>query len=227
MSDPGDGARRRPRRRGKAQLRALLEQRDLSGVLEEALAGRTQRVLRNLTSLMFDRDEDVRWRAAVALGRVAGLLSRDELEDVRELVRRLLWWMNDESGALMWNAPEAIAEILVNVDELVEEYATILGHYLVEEPFERGTHWAVARLGRRAPEAFRVRLGVLRESLRDPDPSVRGYAILALHAIGARGEVEAVEALRDDEGALKRFDYDRLTMVPVTVGEIAAEVLGS
>ena len=226
MSVPAPHAAR-ARLRGKAQVRALLAQRDTGGVLQRALdGGRIHRTLRELTSLMFDRDEVIRWRAVVALGRVAGLLARGDLEDVRELIRRLLWWMNDESGALMWNAPEAIAEILANVDDLVGEYATILGHYLVEEPFERGTHWAIARIGRRAPEAFRIRLDVLRRSLRDPDPTIRGYAILALHAIGAADEIDAVPALLDDDATLRRYDHGREELVDTTVAEIARAVCG-
>ncbi len=216
---------RRPRLRGKAAFRELLVRRDGAAVVARALEGNLHRALRDLTSLTFDRDETIRWRASVALGRVAGLLGKRDLDAVRELVRRLLWWMNDESGALMWNAPEVLAEVLLNVDELIEEYATILGHYLVEEPFERGTHWAIARLGRRAPGAFTVRLGVLRRSLRDPDATIRGYAILALDAIGAAGEVAAVPALLDDGGVVRRFDHAREEMVETNVGEIARSVL--
>ena len=90
MNAPAPGVHR-AQLRGKAQVRALLAERDTAGVLQRALeGGRIHRTVRELTSLMFDRDDVIRWRAVVALGQVAGLMARGDLEVVRELIRRLL-----------------------------------------------------------------------------------------------------------------------------------------
>jgi len=66
-------------------------------------------------SLLFDRDKVICFRASEALGKVAAMEADKDLEPVRDLLRRLFWMMNDESGNTCWYAPEAIGEILYNV----------------------------------------------------------------------------------------------------------------
>ena len=79
--------------------------------------------------------------------------------------------MNDESGGLGWHAPELIGEILVNVPDLIPEYANVLMSFLHEEPFERGTHCAVYRAASVEPKPFTERASELLDSLKDPDPA--------------------------------------------------------
>jgi hypothetical protein len=157
--------------------------------------------MRYLTGLTFDSDELIRWRAIAAVGRVAGLLARQDLERVRDIIRRLLWLMNDESGGLAWHGPEMIGEILVNVPALIPEFKTILPSYLREEPFERGTRFAMYRVAQVEPGAFGERAPELRDSLDDPDPLIKAYGILALHATGqAHGDPEVARAVAEAEG---------------------------
>ena len=58
---------------------------------------------------------------------------------VGEVVRRLLWSMNDESGSVGWSAPEAVAEIVVHVPRL-DEYAEVVASSIDLDPFQRGVH---------------------------------------------------------------------------------------
>ena len=171
------------RRRGKQVIRAMVVSGDFDGIVRQARETGAKRTFRHLLSSLHDRQDIVRWRAIVSCGRVAGVLAEDDLEAVRELIRRLLWWMNDESGALLRVAPEVIAEILVNVDPLVDEYAKLLPRYLDEEPFERGAAWAIARLAEVRPDALRGFVDSLRSGLESPDPQVREFTKRALQAL--------------------------------------------
>ena len=173
------------RKRGKRAIRELLVRGDLDAVVRQSRETDARRTYRHLLTFLHDRDDLVRWRAVVASGRVAGVLARRDLEGVRELIRRLLWWMNDESGALLRVAPEVLAEILVNVEPLVAEYADLLPTYVREEPFERGALWAIARLAEARPGALTDPSDSIRFGLDSEDGEIRGHTWMALLALGA------------------------------------------
>ncbi|HEY6004478.1 MAG TPA: hypothetical protein VIV57_16505 [Anaeromyxobacter sp.] len=135
------------------------------------------------------------------LGRVAAGMGREGPEPVRELVRRTLWLMNDESGGLLWNGPQVLGAVLAHVPVLRAELASVLASFLEEEPFRVGTRWALWRLALVAPETVREIGADLAASLADPDPAVRGHAALALRAAG-----NAVPDLERDRAAFLLFD---------------------
>ena len=165
--------RRGARRQRKAEVRRFLQDGDLDAIAERA-RGHGARTLREVTRLLFDRDEALRWRAATATGRVAAVLAEGDLEAVRELIRRVMWWMNDESGALLWSGPQVMAEVMVHVPAMRAEYGHILPHYLNEEPFEQGASWALWRLSAVDPDAARAAEPWLLAALDHGDPGRRG-----------------------------------------------------
>lgn len=70
-------------------------------------------------------------RAARALGRVAArMVEENGIEEGRDLLRRLMWRMNEESGNIGWGVPEAFAEILVHQAQLANEFHHILFSYV-------------------------------------------------------------------------------------------------
>ncbi len=165
----------------KEALRLLLRERDTAAITDWVRSRRSS--LRMLTSLLFDVEPIIFWRAIEAMGWAAAVVAQHDLERVRLQIRNLLWMMNDESGGLCRRAPEAIAEMLINVPELIPEYVTLLPGYLWEEPFERGIRFAIYRVATECPEtqpALTSCLGDLIKSLEHPSESIRGYSLLAL-----------------------------------------------
>ena len=123
----------------------------------------TQRVLRYLSGRLYSSDEGEKWRAVRALGIVAGVAEETK---VAELLRRYVWALNDESGAVPYGIPEAIGEILATRPEFQPAFLPILCSLLTEEEMaqtgqiERGAVWAVGRVGPavaiRSPETVAV-----------------------------------------------------------------------
>lgn len=175
-------------RRRKARLKSLLLKRDTTAVLEWAADGRN--AFRTLQSLLWDADLLVVWRSIEALGEVSSVRAAQQLDEVREVVRKLLWCMNDESGNLCWFAAEAIAEILTKVPSLRDEYLTVWLSFLDEEPFEAGVRWGISRLvaaGGLTDDELQTLLDYrfdLVESLSHAKAPIRATAILALTALG-------------------------------------------
>ncbi len=201
----------------KEAARRLLAEFDPRAL--EAWARREPQAPRVLQLLLFDPDEVIRWRAAEAMGRAAAALAARGLEPVRELVRRILWLMNDESGGLLWYGPQVIGAVLAQVPALCGEWGAILASFLEEEPFRAGTRWALWRIAAVSPDVVRSAEAELVASLDDPDPAVRGHAALALRAAGV--EVLVVE---QDRARFAAFDPATGEMRTVTVAEAARGV---
>jgi hypothetical protein len=170
----------------REKIEAAMTGGDRRAMLE--LAGEnTQRVLRYLVGRLCSDAEERKLRAVESLGWVVG--ERDLVGDARarELLRRLLWSLNDESGAVPYGVPEAVGEILAVRPELQESFLPILCALVTEEemaqtgPIERGALWALGRLARsggRLPAA--VVAAVERISTTHADASTREAAGSAL-----------------------------------------------
>ena len=112
-----------------------------------------------------------------------------------------------------------IAEILVRVPDLLPEFAELLPWYLREEPFERGTHYALYRLSTIDREVFRTSADELKSSLEDSDPATRAYAALALRTMGVDAIGEATIG-QSDQGSFKIYDFDSGQLRDTTVARI-------
>lgn len=207
--------------RQKRVLRGLLEARDRDGLLEWA-DGRKKGMTALLALLLYETDELLRWRCVEGMGLLARDLAPRGLEQIRDIIRRLLWTMNDESGNVGWFAPEAIGEILAGVPRLTREFANLLPNFLVEEPFERGTHWAMVRVADLAGDIPAVQKmleegrEVLVQSLSDEDAFTRAHAALALRRLGRLTGAPAA-ALQNDQAPLTVYDFDSGRLVETTV----------
>ncbi len=161
----------------------------------------------------------MRWLAVEALGRVAAVRAREDLEPVREMLRRTLWLMNDESGGLLWHGPQVLGAVLASVPALPGGLLEILASFLEEDPFRVGTRWALWRIATVRPEAVAVAAARLFPSLADPDAAVRGHAALALSAASG---LAATAALAHDGASLEVFDHRTRTLRSTTVREAAS-----
>ncbi len=162
----------------------------------------------------------MRGRAIEAVGRVAAVRARRDLEPAREIVRRALWLMNDESGGVLWAGPELIGAVLANVPGVRREFLDVLASFLEEEPFRAGTRWALWRVALASPGEVAAAAGdALAPSLADPDPRVRGHAALALAA--ASGPA-AASAVAGDRATFEVFEPRDGSVRTITVGEAGA-----
>ena len=214
---PGDGISRNVYR--KNIVRKYLIDRELA-TLEEQARGNTS-ILRTLSSLLYDHDALIRWRAIEALGKVSKIIFEDDPEKVRRQIRRILWLMNDESGGLCRNGPETIGEIIFNNSELIEEYGPVLLSFLNEEPFEAGTSWAIARLAKIDPSIFADSISILEKSLENPDPAVRGFSLKALAELRGHAAMDKFKALKTDNSIFVDYDFDRGIPVELSVSHYA------
>jgi HEAT repeat protein len=202
----------------KRTLRELLAGEPWRGRLSELDAIPARRLPGPLFSLLLDREEAVRWRAALAFGAAVARLADGPppdggMEPARVVLRQCLWRMNEESGGLGWGIPEAMGETLARNARLAGEFHRVLasfvrqeirgeGNYLEHVPLRRGVFWALGRLAEVRPELVRGEVRALSDGLGEEDAACRGLAARACGLAGVLEAAEALEALAGDPSDL-------------------------
>ena len=206
------------RRALREQIVALLQAGDFPAL--KALAGRESGVAGQLMNFLFSPGELLHWRAVEGLGYVAG----SQPEQVRKLISRLLYQLNEDSGSFGWLAAAALGEIGRHNLPLVAEIVPMFYGFL-EMEFSRGPMlWGLGRLWEVHPQVLEEAVPLLVSFLRDPDPRVRGLAVWCLGKVGLSGAKEALQALRGDNSPVDLYDGEELHHT--SVGQLAREALG-
>lgn len=216
----------------KAEVARLLASPDLEGA---AVALRARPARQTLSALMGQLSSPSTLeclRAAGVLGRLVGYLSRDDLELGREVVRRLLWGLNQESGSIIWAAPQALAEIMAHNQVLAREfhciyisYITPGPNYLEHLPLQRGVLWGLGLLAQVHPDLLSAGLSpqCITPFLNSPDPELRGLAARLLALLGHDQALERLKRLSRDSTPLLFYAQGR--MESTSVGQLARQAV--
>lgn len=137
-------------------------------------------IVRSLISISYDKSELIAWRSIEAIGRVAALVSLESPEFGRNIIRRLIWSIRDESGGIGWSAPEMIGEIVRNNSAMYTDIPQILWSFMEEEFLQKGIIWAVGRIAESSPELVQFSIPELKEYCVKAEPDVRIYAAWTL-----------------------------------------------
>lgn len=216
----------------RESIRACLRQEPLAAVLADVRQWPPHQAVSPLIGCLFAEDERTRWYAVSVLGAVIADLAEANGEAARNIMRRLMWSLNDESGSIGWGAPEALAEAMVGHAGLAEEFGHLLvaymrpdGCYLELPALQRGLMWGIGRMAATRPHVLRKRDASLHlpPYLDSPDAEVRGLAARALGLLRVNAARQRIECLRDDPGGLRLYEGGELAAT--TVGALAGAAL--
>jgi hypothetical protein len=183
-----------------------------------------------LFSFFYHRDEIIRWHAVSAMGVVVSTLVDVDMEFARNVMRRLIWNLNDESGGIGWGSPEAMGEITARHQQMADEFSKLLrsyvmphGNFLEHEILQRGALWGLARLAGTRPDHVTEAGPFLFPFFKSRDPVHRGLSVLSSGAIKNRAAAPYLKTMMDDNETFQL--YDDMTFKTVSVGGLAAEAL--
>lgn len=175
-------------RSAKQKLRGYLEGPDWREYLDEIAEGGTENVGPLFSFLLLE--PRMMHRAAVGLGRVAARLAQEQPEAARNIIRRLMWHLNEESGNIGWGIPEAFGEILAASEPLARDFHRVLISYVIDlgrddnycdnDVLRRSCYWAIGRLAQARPQLCLAARPWLLKGLEDQDMACRGMAAWAL-----------------------------------------------
>ena len=208
---------RTSRRQLREKIVPLLQAGDFPALTK--LAGQESGVSAILMQFFYDPGTLLYWRALEGLGLVAG----SHPEQVRQLISRLLYLLNEDSGSNGWGAAAALGEIGRGRIDLVKEIIPMFVGFL-EQPFSREPMlWGVGRLAEVQAELLHEVLPEIVPFLTNPEPQLRALAAWGLGKARYRPAAGAIRALTGDEQQVQLYDRGRL--LETTVGQIAHEAL--
>jgi hypothetical protein len=181
----------------KQTVDALLLQRDSKELLR--LCQTDERYWHALRLYLYETDEKLRWPAIEAVAELMEMWWREGCrERVYEYIRRLLWLLNDESGGMGWSAPEAIAETIISIPELLEPYGHIMISYVLKgQGLLNGSLWAIGRLGKQVKEALYIYQDKVLAAFDSDEPETLALAAWAMGETDFAPAVPHLEMLRD------------------------------
>ncbi|MEJ5301016.1 MAG: DVU0298 family protein [Thermodesulforhabdaceae bacterium] len=109
--------------------------------------------LNPLVFFLSSPDPVEKWGAVTLIGRLVAFHAESDMEWARTVLRRFMWYLNDESGGMGWGVPEAMGEVLRHHLGLALEYGKILwsyvdpeGNHLENDALVEGALWGCARV---------------------------------------------------------------------------------
>jgi len=163
-----------------AEVRELLRQGREDAVAELAVADR--RALRPLMGRLWDPDREIRQRAARSVGRAASVHS----DLGQEIIRRLMWALNDESATNGVHAIPALGEIGRSAPEMIAPYVSALVSMSHDEGLRLELLHALTAIAESAPQLVAGHLPGLSGSINDSRPGER-QAFRRLAAAAGKG----------------------------------------
>jgi HEAT repeat protein len=202
-----------------------------AGRYEEVLAvvRKNRGAVRTVLGLLYHDEELVRWRAVSMLGHLAA----SEPEVVRPLVKRLLWFMSEESSTVGWGSAQAIGEIYRRNPDVAGGAIRVVVHYGDDEELSRpenrntymlaGSIWAMGNLAEDAPGMISEMGPFLTGMLADPDPQIRALSAWSLGRMKFREASAGLERLLEDGSPAELYVDEELKNTKVK--DVASDAL--
>lgn len=120
--------------KSKKELSVLLQEDDFKNNLIKLNGYSPQSIINKLFRFLYSTDDKVKENAISAMGKMVSKLADKDPESARDVMRRLILSLSEESGGIGWGAPAAMGEIMARSKLLAKEYHRILISYaLVNE----------------------------------------------------------------------------------------------
>lgn len=187
-------------------VRKLLLEHEWEEIVRLALIDR--RVLRILLGLLYDADDYVHWLAIDVIGRCGGETAAANPEKTRDLIRRLLWTLNDESGGTPWGAAGAIGAVIAARPDLFGGYLSMICPFHEDVNIYPEFIWSVGAVGRTHPDLADEYIPFLLDALGHDVAGIRGYAAWCLGVVRAAAAAPALEACLGDAAEASVYEGD-------------------
>jgi len=172
-------------------------------------------VIRKLQQKLYSADPLIRWKSIVAIGTISGKIIKYSPTVVGDLVRRLVFAVNDSASA-SWGAIETICEIIRNNPRIFAPFITQILSYLSDENNRKAVLWGIGRINDNEPDLIKkAPYYSIYNFIRSDDPEIRGLSIYALGKLSLRISFEDLNKLREDPETFEFFDGTEMISISV------------
>lgn len=215
----------------KQDVENWVRQYQLEPLLE--IAGQDQRLLRFLERLLYSGDEQLRLRAADAMGQVAGIIAPGKPRVVAKALQKLFTSVsNADYGSSNWGALDAIGAIIQNVPDLFAGHMPSIFLFLSDPELRPRALRALGTVAGTNPGLLQKSWTFYTPFLADENPATRGYTAWLLGRLDPSplglGIPEARAGLKQITGHQHPVViYEMGQLNHKTVGDLAREALAS
>lgn len=170
-----------------------------------------------LFSASYHSTKHIQWHAVSSFGYLARHLIDKDRSRTRDIIRRCIWMLTDESGGIPWMAPAIMGEIMANDKVMAENYSSILISYVDETNagpdnfldnllLRISAFWGIFRLSQSFPEFVRQNEKIILQRLdteKDPDSII----LLCLIAVGTGLDIVLSKAKKVSGNSAKSEVY--------------------
>lgn len=162
----------------------LLEKADFETIQKASLQNKN--ILGWLISLSYDKDNLMSWKAIEAMEYVAkAYIEAQDIETLRNTIRKLLWSMTDESGGIGWRAAELIGQIIYAEPSLFEDIIPILWSQREEESFLESVLRSMIKLSKKVNlrDYIKIEDEELKNLMNHKNEEIRALASIMVNRI--------------------------------------------
>ena len=165
------------------------------------------------------------------MGSAVSRLAEKDMESARNIIRRLMWNLNNESGGIGWGSVEAMGDILAKNRALALEYCSVLFSYAREDGnfqehilMQQGVLWAIGRFCQAWPDMLdKNAVKHIMPFLESEDANVRGLAVLVIGYLKKKEAGPSLEELKADENFIQLYYKEKY--LDIRVKDLAQEAL--
>lgn len=221
VMEPVLDPRRKKLKATKQDVKRYAELGDIDALV--ALSLDDKKTLRLLQRLLYEPDEQQRWRIAQVIGQVCARVASREPGQVAELLHRLFEACSD-SAATPWGMVETIGEVISRRPDIFGAFTRHLLNYMGDNSTQSQVIWSLSKIARLRPDLIReTPFYNLFHFMNHPDPAMRGQVARLLGLIKATEVANQLIALTDDMADFSI--WEDAECVNYTVSSLAREAV--
>lgn len=160
-----------------------------------------------------------RWYAISALEALARAYAADHDEIYRNVIRRAVWAMADESGNVPWAAPEMMTAVIKAAPKQYREFVKIMITNGLDSPMcHLGVLWSIGYLGPDYLAEIEPYGKRILKFLEHKDGELRGTAVWALKRLQYAPAFDKMNSMADD--AAEVWIYENGSLQQQTISQI-------
>jgi hypothetical protein len=187
-----------------------------------ALSEEDARIISELHRMLYTPDIKLRWRIIELLSDVSEKIGEKRPDEISKFLNRLLNNAGD-SASSAWGALETVGAIISANPDLFGEFSQPLMSFFAYKNYWNEVTWAVGKIAAKKPDLVKKAYPLLCSFMKNPDPTLRGYAAWALGNLGYNDVVEELKKLESDHDQIQIFRNGKLEKV--TVAQLAKEAI--
>ncbi len=187
-----------PEKANKRAVKKYVAEEDIDSLVRLCL--NDKKTLRLMQRLLYDPNEESRWRMAWLIGAVCKRVASRDPGSVSELLQRFFEACSD-SAATHWGMVETIGFVIAGRPDIFGAFTRYLLNHVAEDSTRNQAIWALAEIAKKRPDLVRnTPFYSLFHFLKHPDKQIRGQMARLLGNIQAKeATMQLMERGGDDE----------------------------